>query len=86
MVGLWLEQGQKKIKIPFFGSTLVRIRSGIEKNTLYGRALVRIRAKIEKNTLFCRALVRIRSKIEKNTLFGRSGKNREKHPFRYDFS
>ena len=37
-------------------------------------ALVRIRSKIEKNTLFGRALVRVRAK------------NREKHPFWYDFS
>ena len=32
--------------------TLVRIRSEIEKNTLFGRALVRVREKIEKNTFF----------------------------------
>ena len=32
--------------------TLVRIKSEIEKNTLFGRALVRVMAKIEKNTLF----------------------------------
>ena len=44
---------------------MVRIRSEIEKNTLFGRALVRVRAKIEINTLFGKALVRIRSKIEK---------------------
>ena len=31
---------------------LVRIRSEIEKNTLFGRAFVRIWSKIEKNTLF----------------------------------
>ena len=32
--------------------TLVRIKSEIEKNTLFGRALVSVMAKIEKNTLF----------------------------------
>ena len=44
---------------------MVRIRSEIEKNTLFGTTLVRIRSEIEKNTLFGRALVRIISKIEK---------------------
>ena len=48
---------------------MARIRSEIEKNTLFGRALVRVRAK---NTLLGRAFVRIRSEIEKNTLFGRA--------------
>ena len=53
--------------------------------------MVRVRAKIDKNILFGRALVRVRAKIEKNTLFGTTlvrdkGKNREKHPFWYDFS
>ena len=69
---------------------MVRVRAKIEKNTLFGRALVRVRTKIEKNTLYGRALVRIRAKIEKTPLlvglcFG-LGKNREKHPFWYDFS
>ena len=53
--------------------------------------MVRVRAKIEKNILFGTTLVRIKSEIEKNTLFGRAlvrviAKNREKHPFWYDFS
>ena len=65
---------------------MVRVRAKIEKNTLFGKALDRVWAKIEKNMLLDLALVRIKSEIEKNTLFGRSGKNREKHPFRYDFS
>ena len=75
---------------------MVRVRAKIEKNTLFGTTLVRIKSEIEKNTLF-RALVGlfgralVRAKIEKNTLFGRAlvrvkGKNREKHPFWYDFS
>ena len=47
---------------------MVRIRSEIEKNTLFGRALVRVRAKIEK-TPFLVGLFRVGAKIEK------------KHPF-----
>ena len=53
---------------------MVRIRSDIEKNTLFGRALVTIGA-IYKKIPFGRvgrALARIRAKIEKNTLFGRA--------------
>ena len=70
---------------------MVRIRLEIKKNTLFGRAFVRIRSKIEKNTLFSKAFVRIWSKIEKNTLFKwgfgyDKVRNREKHPFWYNFS
>ena len=50
---------------------MVRIRSEIEKNTLFGRALVKIGATYKKY-LFGRALARIRAKIESNTLFGRA--------------
>ena len=46
-----------------FGTTLVRIKSEIEKK----HPLVRVRAKIEKNTLF--GLVRIKSEIERKTPF-----------------
>ena len=65
---------------------MVRIRSEIEKNTLFGTTLVRIRSEIEKNTLFGRALVRVMAKIEKNTLFKwgfglDKVRNREKKPF-----
>ena len=50
---------------------MVRIRSEIEKNTLFGRSLVRVRAKIEKNILIDTTLVRIKSEIEKkNFLVG----------------
>ena len=50
---------------------MVRIRSKIEKNTLFGRSLVRVRAKIEKNILIDTTLVRIKSEIEKkNFLVG----------------
>ena len=82
---------ENREKTPFLSGALVRIRLEIEKNTLFGRAFVRIRSKIEKNTLFSRAFVRIWSIIEKNTLF-KCGlgydkvRNREKHPFWYDFS
>ena len=51
---------------------MVRIRSEIEKNTLFGRALVRIMAKTEKTPFLSWVLVRIRSKIKTNTLIGRA--------------
>ena len=62
---------------------MVRIRSEIEKNTLFGRALVRVRAKIEKNTLFGRDLIRVRAKQRKKPflvgLYLGLGKKRVKH-------
>ena len=52
---------------------MVRIRSKIEKNTLFGRAFGRVRAKIEKTAFFGRDLVKIKAKYRKRTtLFGRA--------------
>ena len=48
---------------------MVRIRSEIEKNTLFGTTLIRIRSEIEENILFGRVLVRVRAKIGKKKPF-----------------